>query len=102
MGIFDMIGQLKDLKKQMEETRDRLDAINVDATAGAGMVMVEFSAMRKLKSIEIDPSLLHQEQKTKLENFIMEAVRDAMNRAKEMEESEMKKIAGGILPGMGY
>ena len=83
MGFFDQMNQLKELQQKMEETKKRLDTI--DVVSENDYVKVSVSGTRKIKSIEI----LKQDDKLVLEGKLQDAVNDAMEQADKVMQSEM-------------
>ena len=83
MGFFDQMNQLKELQQKMEETKKRLDTI--DVVSENDYVKVSVSGNRKIKSIEI----FKQDDKLVLEGKLQDAVNDAMEQADKVMQSEM-------------
>ena len=83
MGFFDQMKQLKELQEKMEETKKRLDTIEV--IAENDYVKVVVSGNRKIKSIEI----LKQEDKFLLESKLQSAINDGLEKADGVMQSEM-------------
>ncbi len=102
MGMFDMMGKLNELRKNVEETKSRLADMRIEAESGRGLVSVQGNALRKLEKITIDETLLRSEKKEELEALLLDAVNEMLDRAREKEEVELKKAAGGLIPpGLG-
>lgn len=100
----DMMGKLGEMKKQVEATKARLATITVEGTSGRGMVTVKANGNREIKDIEINPELFHADRE-EVQDLLVLAVNDALLKAKNTEESEMKGAASGILPnipGLGF
>ena len=83
MGFFDQMKQLKDLQEKMEETKKRLDTIEVESVND--YVKVVANGNRKIKSIEI----LKQDDKLVLEGKLQSAVNEALSQADNVMQSEM-------------
>ena len=83
MGFFDQMKQLKELQEKMEETKKRLDTIEV--VSENEYVKVAVSGNRKLKNIEI----LKQDDKLVLEGKLQAAINDALEQADKVMQSEM-------------
>jgi DNA-binding YbaB/EbfC family protein len=80
-----------------------LDKIEVDGTAGGGMVTVTLSAKGELKGIKMDDSLLKISEKEILEDLIVAAHADARRKAEGVLQEKMKEVTGGLPlpPGLG-
>ena len=83
MGFFDQMKQLKELQEKMEETKKRLDTIEVSAENDC--VKVTATGNRKIKSIEI----LKQDDKLELEVKLQSAINEALEKSDNVMQSEM-------------
>jgi DNA-binding YbaB/EbfC family protein len=103
--MADFLGLMKqatELKSKMEALQAELDLIEVEGSAGGGMVTVKMTAKGEVKSVHIDPSLMKPEDKEVAEDLIVAAHADARRRAEATLQEKMKNIAGGLPlpPGM--
>ncbi len=60
--------------------RRELDAIKVEGVAGDGAVRVVFSGGTSFESVKIDPALVSEDNKEKIEQLLLEATQDAVNQ----------------------
>jgi nucleoid-associated protein EbfC len=97
-----MFGKLNALKQQIEEIKSRLDTIAVEAEAGNNKVRVECSANRHIQNIFISQEWFKTCEREELEDLLVSAVNKALEKAKSVEETELRSVAGGMLPGMGF
>ncbi len=103
--MADFLGLMKqatELKSKMEALQAELDLIEVEGSAGGGMVTVKMTAKGEVKSVHIDPSLMKPEDKEVAEDLIVAAHADARRRAESTLQEKMKNLAGGLPlpPGM--
>jgi nucleoid-associated protein EbfC len=96
--LDDMMGKLQEMQQRMEETKRRLDAINVEAEAGNGAVKITVTANRTVKNISINEEL-HKGDKEELEDLLVVAMNRALAEAERVNENEMRNAASGMLPG---
>jgi hypothetical protein len=94
MGFFDQMKQLKELQEKMEETKKRLDTIEVEAENE--YVRVTVSGNRKVKNVEI----LKLDDKLVLEGKLQSALNEALAKADSVMQSEMMGNMPNI-PGLG-
>ena len=80
-----------------------LDQIEVEGTAGGGVVTVTLSAKGDLKGVKIDDSLLKPSEKEIVEDLIVAAHADARRKAEGVLQEKMKEVTGGLPlpPGLG-
>jgi len=96
-----MMGKLKETQQKIEETKKRLDTVLVDEQSNDGLLKVTLNANRKIKSIEIDESLL--QDKEQLEDYLILTLNKAIEKASNVNEAELGAVAkDGIpnIPGM--
>src|SRR5262249_34696697 len=70
MALGDLMGMMKQasqLQAKMQEMQAELDRIEVDGTAGGGMVTVTLTAKGELKAVKLDDSLIKPDEKEILE-----------------------------------
>jgi len=96
--MFDIMGKLEDAKKNVEEARNRLDHVLIDAEAGNGLVKVSVTGNRKLKSLHIADEAM--QDKEMLEDYLSIALNKALEEAGKMQEAELKKAATDALPNI--
>ena len=99
MAIGDLMGMMKQagqLQAKMQEMQAELDRIEVDGTAGGGMVTVTLTAKGDLKALKIDDSLLQPSEKEVLEDLLIAAHADARRKAEEVMQDKMKGLTGGL------
>ena len=100
MGLMKQAAQLQ---SKMQALQAELDQIEVEGTAGGGMVSVTISAKGDLKGVKIDDSLLKPADKEILEDLLVAAHADARRKAEAVLQEKMKAVTGGLPlpPGLG-
>ncbi len=94
-------GQIEDMQKKMAEMDNNLKERVVEGSAGGGMVKAFFNGLGEPLDIKIDETILEENDPEFLQEMILAAVRQGLKKAEDLEESEKKKIAGGLpIPGM--
>lgn len=103
MELTDLFKQAKAMQEKAAEMQAQLAQIEVEGTAGGGMVRVTMSGKSEVKRVKIDPSLLKPDEAEIVEDLIVAASADARTKAERRMAEEMKKLAGGLglPPGMG-
>ena len=94
--FLDLMKQAAELKSKMEAMQVELDRIEVEGTAGAGLVVVRLSGKGEMKGVSIDPSLIKPEEKEIVEDLIVAAHADARRKAESLLQEKMKSVAGGL------
>lgn len=95
-----LMKQAQDMQKKMTEAQARLDEIEVEGVAGAGLVSVTMSAKGEARRVKIDPSAIDAEEPEILEDLVLAAMADAKRKADEASQTLMNEITSGMgLPG---
>jgi nucleoid-associated protein EbfC len=95
----DMLGKLQEMKQKADEIKNKLDGIVLKIEGAGGDIKVEITGNRKVNTIYIAPALQHG-SKEELEEQLTVTINKAIAAADKLNEEEMKKAAGGLLPGM--
>ena len=93
MGLMKQAAQLQ---TKMQEMQAELDQIEVEGTAGGGLVTVKLSAKGEMKSVSIDPSLCKPDEKDIIEDLLVAAHADARRKAEGVLQDKMKSLTGGL------
>lgn len=93
--------QAQKFQTKMAKLQEELSERIVEASAGGGMVTVVANGAQDVLSISIDPEVVDREDVEMLQDLIMAAVNDALNKAKTMMNEEMGQLTKGMnIPGM--
>ncbi|MCK0130726.1 YbaB/EbfC family nucleoid-associated protein [Flavobacteriaceae bacterium F08102] len=93
-----MMQKLKESKQKIEETKNRLNTVYVEGTSNHNAVKVSMTGNREVKSIHIDDTLLNN--KEALEDFLILAINDAIDKATKLQEAELGAVAKEGLPNI--
>src|SRR3954447_1382377 len=93
MGLMKQAAQLQ---SKMEALQAELDTIEVEGTAGGGLVTVTLTGKGDMKGAKIDDSLFKPGEKEILEDLLVAAHADARRKAEEVMQDKMKGLTGGL------
>jgi nucleoid-associated protein EbfC len=96
--LMGMMGKLKETQQKIEETKKRLDTVLVDEQSSDGLLKVTLTANRKIKSIDVDESLL--EDKEQLEDYLILVLNKAIEKATNVNEAELGAVAKDGMPNI--
>src|SRR5947207_12037794 len=85
-SLFQQAQALQEKFKQMQE---EVAGKTVQAEAGGGMVRAIADGSMRVRSIDVDPSLLAENDKEMMQDLIVVAVNDALRRAQDLVSQEM-------------
>jgi DNA-binding YbaB/EbfC family protein len=99
MAMGDLMGMMKqaaELQAKMQELQAELERLEVEGTAGGGLVTVTLSAKGDLKGVRFDDSLVKPSEKEILEDLLVAAHADARRKAEALVQDKMKSLTGGL------
>lgn len=104
-NMADMFGKFSELQSKVEEAKQELAKLEVEAEAGGGMVKVRANGQRKILGIELDKDVIDPEDAEMLEDLVVAGVNKALDKAEEAAQEKMQNtykdmMPGGGLPGM--
>ncbi len=99
--ISQLMRQAQQMQAKIAEAQKKLEAMEVEGSAGGGMVKLRISGKSALLGVSIDPSLMVADEREILEDLIKAAHDDARRKLEDAQNDEMKGLSGGmgILPG---
>ena len=89
-----MLRQVQQMQDRMAKVQKELDSATVEATAGGGAVTVVATGAQKLVSIRIDAEAAADTEM--LQDLVVAAVNEAMEKSKEMAAEKMQSVASGL------
>jgi hypothetical protein len=100
--FFGLMKQAAELKSKMEAMQAELDRIEVEGSAGGGLVTIALSGKGDVRRAGVDPSLLAPDQKDIVQDLIVAAHADAKRKLEAVLAEKMQALTGGlpIPPGM--
>lgn len=106
--MFKEIGQLTSLmrnlpklKEQMEEFQEKLAKIVAEGQAGGDMVTAKINGKMQLLACRLSDEALRLDDREMLEDLIVAAVNQAIEKVQQQVAAESSSLAGGLgLPGM--
>ena len=99
MNINAIMQQAQKMQKQMEKKRQELESKEFEFSSNGGAIKIKMLGSKEMTSLEIDKDLIDPEEKDMLQDMLMVAVNEAINKIDEEANAIMGSVAGG-LPGM--
>jgi DNA-binding YbaB/EbfC family protein len=90
---------LSQFRQMQESLQKQVETVNVEASAGGGMVTVKMNGQKQVTDLRIDPEVFSGKDQELLQDLVRAAVNEAGRRVDEELTSQMKNLTGGI-PGM--
>ena len=100
-NLTGMMKQAQKLQAKMMEMQVEVGNRTVSAQAGGGMVEAVVNGRQELVSLRIDPEVAVPDDVEMLQDLVLAAINEALNRSREMMAAEMSKLTGGMqIPGL--
>lgn len=101
MNMSELMKQAQQFQERLASAQAELGSKQVTGTAGAGMVTATVNGKAELLELMIESALMQPENKQMLQDLVIAAVNDGLNKAKELSKAEMSKLTGGMnIPGL--
>lgn len=100
-GFGNMMKQAQKLQENMQRAQEEIAQLEVEGTAGGGMVKVTMTGRHEVKQVRIDPEALADDAEM-VEDLVAAAINDAVRRVEEATKEKFSGLAGGmgLPPGM--
>lgn len=100
-GMQGMLKKVQKMQKQMTDLQEELKTREVEGTAGGEAVKVVVNGNKNIVKVTLSPEAVDPDDVEMLQDLIVTAVNDAMQKVDAMTEQELGKVTGGMkLPGM--
>jgi DNA-binding YbaB/EbfC family protein len=94
--------QAQQLQARLAKVQEELETATVEASAGGGAVKVVVTGKLRLQSVKIDPQAVDPAEVGLLEELVMAAVNEGVDKAQELAQSKLGALTGGLkIPGLG-
>ena len=101
--LTEALRKAQQIQKDAQKLQEELEALELEGSSENGKVLVWLSGNQEPIRVQIDPSLLSEEQE-KVEETILEAFKAAYQNSTKTMKSKMEKLTGGLnleLPEIG-
>jgi DNA-binding YbaB/EbfC family protein len=99
MGINSKL--IQQMQARMVKMQEELANQRVEASAGGGAVTVVATGQQKLESIKISPEAIDPDDPTMLEDLVLAAVNEALEKSRELMAQQLSALTGGMkIPGL--
>lgn len=96
-----MMKQLQQMQSKMEKAQQDLANETVTATAGGGAVTIEMDGHHEVKAVILDPDAVSPDDVEMLQDMLLAAFNEALNKAQNLAQEKMGAITGGLnIPGI--
>ncbi len=100
-GGGNMMQQIKQLQDEMARAQDALGDEVVQVSVGGGVVQMTMTGHQRLQSVQIEPDILNPDDVEILQDLVLAAVNEAIERSQKLAADRMGGLTGGLnVPGL--
>jgi len=89
------------MQENLRKAQEELAGIEVNGSSGGGMVKVIMTCRHDIKKVEIDSTMMNDDDKEVLEDLVAAAVNDAVRKVEQATQEKMAGLTGGLnIPGL--
>jgi len=100
VGVGKLLKQAQKMQKKMEEAQELLSEEILEVSGGGGAVTVKINGQGEFQELSLAPDFL-KEDSDFVSEAILQAIRDASEKAKKRSEEAMADLSGGLqMPGL--
>lgn len=96
-----MMKQAQKMQEQIQVAQQQAELFESEGSAGGGAVKIVASGKNRLVSVKIDAQVVQSGDTEMLQDLILAAANDALNKVQENTKKELGKVTGGMsIPGL--
>jgi DNA-binding YbaB/EbfC family protein len=95
-GLVQAMKQAQAVQGRLGEIQSKLAGIRVEGSAGGAMVTVSADGQQRILNCRIEPALFSGGDREMVEELVVAAVNQALERAKEAATREMSSMIEGL------
>lgn len=93
MDINSLMRQAQQMQKTIEDKTNKLNAMQFEGVASNGLVKVVVNGEYKVVSVDIDKEIINPDDKEMIEDLIMIAMNDAVEKIEKSKKDELGSMA---------
>jgi len=86
----------REMQASMERAQAELAEETVEGSAGGGAVTIVMTGTQEVRSVHIAPDAVDPSDVETLQDLVLAAVKDAVQRSKDLAASKLGGITGGL------
>ena len=102
-NMQDMLRQAQKMQEEIQAKQAELEEREYEVAAGGGVVGVRINGKKQILSVKISEEVVDPDDIETLEDLIVAAVNEAINKVEADASAEMSEITGAMnMPGMPF
>ncbi len=95
-GFGQLLNQAKKMQENFQKLQQDMEGKTIEAQSGGGMVTCVVNGKQEVVSLTISKDVWEERDKEMLEDLIVAAINEGLEKSKEMWKEELAKITGGV------
>jgi len=97
----ELMRRMQKLQEDLEAAEQELAGMRVEASAGGGAVSAVANGRGELIELRVAPEVVAAGDVEMLQDLVLAAVREALEKARQVQQDRMGELTGGLgLPGI--
>lgn len=95
-----ILRQAQQLQAKLAKAQEELEKATVEASSGGGVVKVVVNGQQKIISVKILPEAVDPKDVSMLEDLVMTAINEALEKSKQLAANRLGAITGVNMSGL--
>ncbi len=96
-----VLRQAQDLQAKLLKAQQELADMTTEVSSGGGAIKIVIDGQQRIHSVAISPEVINTEDVEMLQDLVMTAVNEAIQKSQELAASHLSGLTGGLkIPGM--
>jgi len=91
-----ILQQAKKMQDKLMKIQEEVANKTVEAQSGGGMVSCVVNGKQEVLTLKISDEIWEEKDRELLEDLVMAAINEGLNKSREMLQEEMAKVTGGM------
>jgi len=96
-----ILQQAKKMQDKLMKIQEEVANKTVEAQSGGGMVSCVVNGKQEVLTLKISDEIWEEKDRELLEDLVMAAINEGLNKSREMLQEEMAKVTGGMQTPFG-
>ena len=93
--------QAQELQARLAKAQQELADMTTEVSSGGGAIKIVIDGQQKIRSVTISPEVINSEDAELLEDLVMTALNEAIQKSQELAASHLSSLTGGLkIPGL--
>jgi len=93
--------QAQELQTKLAKAQEQLGEMTTEVSSGGGAIKIVIDGQQRVRSVSISPEVINAEDAELLEDLVMTAMNEAVQRSQELAASHLSGLTGGLkIPGL--